>query len=228
MTAGLRFDQQAGDAAITIDAGQGCRLASLRIAGNELLVPEREGPLRWGCYPMAPWVGRTRRGRFNFEGREHQLPVNLGPHAIHGTLLGAAWRPLDPPFAFEVETGPDWPFPGLVRQQMRKRAGEELERGERELVEVLTTELVTNAVTHPGPEAGNSVSIHFAVAPERIRVEVCDDGAGFCSEQLEEPRTRPGGYGLVLVERGSSRWGAARDDGNCVWFELDRAAAAAL
>ena len=112
--------------------------------------------------------------------------------------------------------------PRLARQQMRDEAGAQLERSERELVEVLTTELVSNAVMHPGPQAGDKVRLHFAVAPERIRVEVCDDGAGFCAEQLEMPRTRPGGYGLMMVERGSSRWGAARGQGNCVWFELDR------
>src|SRR5882757_3385084 len=25
--------------------------------------------IAWGCYPMLPWVGRIRRGRFDFEGR---------------------------------------------------------------------------------------------------------------------------------------------------------------
>jgi aldose 1-epimerase len=116
---GPRFEQSVGDAALVVDAARGCRLSSLRVLGHELLVPEREGPIRWGCYPMAPWVGRTRRGRFAFGGREHTLPVNLSPHAIHGTVFDRPWRPLDPPFTFEVDTGPDWPFPGLVRQEVR-------------------------------------------------------------------------------------------------------------
>jgi anti-sigma regulatory factor (Ser/Thr protein kinase) len=110
----------------------------------------------------------------------------------------------------------------LARQTVRREAGGQLDRPEREIVEVLMTELVSNAVMHPGPEAGDSVDLHFAVAPDRIRVEVCDSGEGFAPGELEEPRTRPGGYGLLMVDRGSSRWGASRDDGNCVWFELDR------
>jgi hypothetical protein len=31
-----------------------------------------------------------------------------------------------------------------------------------------------------------------------------------------------GGFGLVLVDRISDRWGVIRDRPNVVWFELDR------
>jgi galactose mutarotase-like enzyme len=112
-------EQRVGQASIAIDLAHGCRLSSLEVHGRELLVQDREGPLRWGCYPMAPWVGRTRLGRFEFGGRTYQLPINLGPHAIHGTVFGSEWRPLDPPFVFETDTGPNWPFPGVVRQEIR-------------------------------------------------------------------------------------------------------------
>src|SRR5262245_23842174 len=40
--------------------------------------------IAWGSYPMVPWAGRIRRGRFRFDDREYQLPPNLGAHAIHG------------------------------------------------------------------------------------------------------------------------------------------------
>ena len=40
------------------------------------------GPIRWGAYPMAPWAGRIRDGRFTFRGRDVRLPLNLPPHAI--------------------------------------------------------------------------------------------------------------------------------------------------
>jgi aldose 1-epimerase len=120
---GLRFEQTADDASIAIDASDGCRLASLQVFGSELLVTAGEGPIRWGCYPMAPWVGRTRRGWFSFAGSDYQLPINLGPHAIHGTVFNQPWRPLDPPFTFEIDTGPHWPFPGVVRQEVRLGEG---------------------------------------------------------------------------------------------------------
>lgn len=116
--------------------------------------------------------------------------------------------------------------PRLARRALQDRAGARLRPDEEEIVEVLTTELVTNAVQHAGLDPGETVALRFAVAPERVRVEVCDGGAGLNLEELARPRARPGGYGLVLVNRGASRWGASRDDGNCVWFELDREAAA--
>jgi aldose 1-epimerase len=40
---------------------------------------------------MAPWAGRVRNGRFRFAGREHELAVNLPPHAIHGTVFDRPW-----------------------------------------------------------------------------------------------------------------------------------------
>ena len=112
--------------------------------------------------------------------------------------------------------------PSLARATLQREVDGLLADHEREILEVLVTELVTNAVEHAGREAGESVVLHFAVAPERVRVEVCDEGSGFTVSDLSRPRSEPGGYGLLLVDRGASRWGSSREDGNCVWFELDR------
>jgi anti-sigma regulatory factor (Ser/Thr protein kinase) len=114
--------------------------------------------------------------------------------------------------------------PRLARRTMEHEAGSALENGEREIVDVLMSELVTNAVVHPGRPGGDNVILRFAVSPERIRVEVQDTGGGFSMEQLGQPRSGPGGYGLLMVDRSASRWGASDVDGNCVWFELDRGA----
>ena len=86
-------------------------------------------------------------------------------------------------------------------------------------IELLTTELVSNAVRHGGAGEGEVVVLHLATAPTCLRVEVCDPGQGF-----EPGRPTPygeGGYGLFLVSEVSSRWGVSREDGNCAWFELD-------
>jgi anti-sigma regulatory factor (Ser/Thr protein kinase) len=86
-------------------------------------------------------------------------------------------------------------------------------------VELLTTELVSNAVRHGGAGEDQTVVLHLALAPECLRVEVCDPGQGF-----EPGRPAPygeGGYGLFLVNAVSSRWGVSRDDGTCAWFELE-------
>ena len=112
--------------------------------------------------------------------------------------------------------------PRLARQSVQREAGAQLESAEREMVDILMTELVSNAVVHGGRDGADNVILHFAVAPERIRVEVCDDGAGFSTDDVGGPRSGPGGYGLVLVDRGASRWGASGEEGTCVWFELDR------
>lgn len=109
-----------------------------------------------------------------------------------------------------------------ARHAIREAAGQLLGEEEIEVVEILTTELVTNAVAHAGTGPEDAVVLHLAVAPERIRVEVCDGGPGFAPEDFGRPRAGPGGFGLVMVDRAASRWGVAGDDGNCVWFELDR------
>jgi hypothetical protein len=55
---------------------------------------------------------------------------------------------------------------------------------------------------------------------------VTNPGSGFhwSGRQSDDP-LEPGGYGLVLVDRMSSRWGIDRSPGSTtVWFELDRRA----
>ncbi len=101
---------------IVVDLVHGGRIASLVIDGRELLVTGDPDPLRWGSYPMAPYAGRTRHGRFSFGGREYALPLGLPPHAIHGTVMHRAWRRLDGT-TIETELGADWPFAGRVTQR---------------------------------------------------------------------------------------------------------------
>lgn len=109
-----------------------------------------------------------------------------------------------------------------ARRRARAELGALLEEGELELVEILVTELVTNAVAHAGLDRSDNLVLHLAAAWECVRVEVCDGGVGFTPDALGRPRREPGGYGLMMVDRAASRWGIATDEGNCVWFELDR------
>jgi aldose 1-epimerase len=111
----------------TIDPDRGARLASLGVAGLELLKSRREArddPLRWGCYPMAPWAGRVRGGRFRFRDELHQLRQNMGGHAIHGTCFDRVWN-LDhqeESYArLSTSLGLGWPFPGRVVQEIALR-----------------------------------------------------------------------------------------------------------
>ncbi|MET7639455.1 aldose 1-epimerase [Streptomyces sp. NPDC005438] len=106
---------QAGDTELTVEPERGCRLASLRVGGRELL---RQGP-RYGSFVMAPWCGRTDRGRFLNGGDFYQLPITAGPHALHGTVRELPWETVradSTSAAFTTGLGDAWPWTGKVTQ----------------------------------------------------------------------------------------------------------------
>jgi aldose 1-epimerase len=105
-------------ARVQVDLEQGARLSSLCIDGLEVLVDQGEDPLRWGCYPMAPWAGRLCEGRFEYEGETFQMPLTLPPHAIHGTVHQRRWE-REGPDRVCVDLGEDWPFSGRAVQIFR-------------------------------------------------------------------------------------------------------------
>ncbi len=109
---------EAADARLTVSAMDGGRMTSLVVRGYELLVTTGDGPIMWGAYPLAPFAGRIRDGRFRFDDIEVELPINLPPHAIHGTVFERAWR-VEGPDTISTDLGPDWPFRGRVVQQFR-------------------------------------------------------------------------------------------------------------
>ncbi|MBQ1099609.1 aldose 1-epimerase [Streptomyces sp. b94] len=105
----------AGDAEATVLPGNGGRIGGLRVGGTELL---RQGE-RYGCFPMVPWCGRIREGRFRDGAVVHQMPLNSPPHAIHGTARDAAWRTArvtadEAVITYDL-TDP-WPYSGRVTQ----------------------------------------------------------------------------------------------------------------
>ena len=117
---------RAGDVRLTVDQSKGGRLASLRIGAREVLLTEGWGPIGWGCYPMAPFAGRIRDGRFAFRGRDVQLPLNLPPHAIHGTVFERPWAvasQADDRLVLTTDLGSAWPFQGKVTQSIRLSPG---------------------------------------------------------------------------------------------------------
>lgn len=106
-----------GVARVVVDLEHGARLASLVVAGEELLVTAGTGPFDWGCFPMAPFAGRVRRGVFSFRGEEYRLARNLGLHAIHGTVFDAPFE-TDGPGVVSAPLGARWPFAGRVVQRL--------------------------------------------------------------------------------------------------------------
>ncbi len=117
-------------ASATIDADAGGRLASLVVSGRERLVtvpmPGVDPPtMAWGCFLMAPWVGRVKDGVLRWDGTVTDLPRNHGRHAIHGAVFDRPWqveRQAEGDIDLSVEFDPDrWPFRGRVRQSMALR-----------------------------------------------------------------------------------------------------------
>ena len=120
---------RAGDAVVTVHPDAGCRIGQIEVAGQPLLIDppasDAAHPTQWGSYPMAPWAGRIRNGRFNFDGADHELPINHRDgdrpeqaHAIHGLVFDRAW-----PAATRTSTSScqatiplDWEFRGTVSQ----------------------------------------------------------------------------------------------------------------
>jgi len=108
---------ESGDSRIVVRPAHGGRIGSVIVAGHELLVTgSPDGPVSWGCYPMAPWAGRVRHGRFTFAGREHRLPLGMPPHAIHGVVYDRPWRVVNSAM-IAIELDDRWPFRGRVTQQ---------------------------------------------------------------------------------------------------------------
>jgi anti-sigma regulatory factor (Ser/Thr protein kinase) len=88
-----------------------------------------------------------------------------------------------------------------------------------DLVALLASELVTNALLHGAPP----IDLDLAWRDPRVRVEV-SDSAEQMPVMAEPPRPRGrGGFGLHLIERLSLAWGSDHrpTGGKVVWFELE-------
>jgi anti-sigma regulatory factor (Ser/Thr protein kinase) len=110
-----------------------------------------------------------------------------------------------------------------ARLAVREELGAILPRRRLADVELLVSELATNSVRHAGCGESDEIGIEADVEPDRVRVRLFDAGEGFEARRPEPPaRGDAGGYGLVLLDRLSDRWGVQRENGFSVWFEVQR------
>lgn len=125
----------AGTTRAVVDPQRGGRLRSLVIDGRELLMPANPAaaPVLGGCYPMLPWAGRVRDGRFTHEGIEVQLELDAPPHALHGLAYRRPWSVTAASadaaeLAFDLGAAAlgaaalgtaGWPFGGTATQSVR-------------------------------------------------------------------------------------------------------------
>ncbi|MFD3583886.1 ATP-binding protein [Streptomyces sp. NPDC058683] len=109
-----------------------------------------------------------------------------------------------------------------ARRELRELLRHWGKPGRSEIAELLTSELVTNALVHTDREA----VLTAVVGPSQLRVEVRD----FVGRRprVRAPDTGDGthGRGLVLVDSLADAWGVQPHEvGKSVWFELDADAA---
>jgi len=89
------------------------------------------------------------------------------------------------------------------------------------VVEMCTSELVTNAVIHGGGVGDHrTIEVTVGFRPGVVRVQVRDAGAGMPVVRPPSPGSS-GGRGLLLVEGFCSQWGCNPEPGGKgVWFEV--------
>ena len=85
--------------------------------------------------------------------------------------------------------------------------------------ELLTSELVSNAVRHAELDPSQEIVVRI-VADGNVRVEVADPGPPFDAD-LREPSTDSSGWGLLLLDEIATSWGVELEgSGKRVWFEV--------
>lgn len=86
-----------------------------------------------------------------------------------------------------------------------------------ETIELLVSELATNAIRH----AGSAFEVCVAAPASRVRIEVADESP---VEPAPVAMTEEGGFGLAILDAMTSAWGSGpTDGGKVVWFEVARA-----
>ncbi|HEY4897679.1 MAG TPA: ATP-binding protein [Solirubrobacteraceae bacterium] len=95
----------------------------------------------------------------------------------------------------------------------------ELDGSRGDMLRLLVTEIVTNAVVHPWAPREPVIVLGASFSGENVIVTVTDTGTG-PSPAPRTPQPTSGGYGLFLLERSAIRWGVDEVRGTRVWFEI--------
>jgi anti-sigma regulatory factor (Ser/Thr protein kinase) len=89
--------------------------------------------------------------------------------------------------------------------------------------QLLTCELASNGIKHGVGGPNGWIEVSAGVEDDVVCVSVSDPGPGFEPADRYEPPPgmRATGWGLVIVSRVSSRWGALPGRRFTVWAEID-------
>ena len=132
-------------------------------------------------------------------------------------MVGVVRRTVD---AATARLPPDAPS----ARQARRFVDETLRRWEcddlLDTVELLVSELVTNAVIH----ARSEVDVSVQLLPDRVRIEVADQSPEGIRRRVATPEGSSG-RGISMVESLALAWGVSpHRSGKAVWFEMARPA----
>ncbi|MEV8522649.1 ATP-binding protein [Streptomyces sp. NPDC052000] len=88
-----------------------------------------------------------------------------------------------------------------------------------ESAQLCVTELVTNVITHVGPQTPTTLAV--AMNDNRLRIEVIDPDTRALPTLLAPKADEESGRGMALVEAVAERWGVIlRADSKVTWCEL--------
>jgi hypothetical protein len=98
-----------------------------------------------------------------------------------------------------------------LRSHIAGRVSHALERDSAAIVSEIVGDQVIQLVDQ-------RVDVHLAVAPTRLRVEVCGAAPAF---DTIAPRDEQSMLAVLIVSELATRWGAEENHQTCVWFEVD-------
>ena len=89
-------------------------------------------------------------------------------------------------------------------------------------VQLVVSELVTNAWRHGHGRDDRPIQVTITIDPPQLGIEVRDQGAGFvppADGQFPSGRD-DGGWGLMVVDGLADDWGVRRNGDTCVWAQI--------
>jgi DNA-binding transcriptional MerR regulator len=142
-----------------------------------------------------------------------KIAAGMRPGEAHRLLSESAT-------SLDVHLAADEQAPGAARRAIEPLAGSLSDEALFNL-RLLVSELVSNSVRHAGLRGEAALRLRVRVEPDRVHVEVRDDGR-FDWRYPPPSRDGEGGRGLPLVAALALRWGLTFDGGTTAWFELPR------
>jgi PAS domain S-box-containing protein len=155
------------------------------------------------------------------EAIEHTAVAHAGYQPQDDMALVAVQVPREFVRAAQFDAGGGPEAIGLARAALAEFLGDMVDARRLYDMQLLVSEVVTNAVRHGGAREGEHIDFRVALARDQVRLEVRDPGPGFRDVIPALPASdRGAGYGLYLVDVFADAWGIDGSEGNCVWFEV--------